>query len=157
MQGPTASSLRQTRDPSEDEAREREWRLRIYEARLGYHSHLLAAVVSFATTAIRGLFLLNGGAVIALLAFYGNALSATAPAPHLRADILASALGLFIGGLIGAFCCAAAAYLGQMTAAEQGVRDRRLARAVRVLALLCAAASLAFFAGGAFRALESLA
>ena len=49
--------------------------LRLFEIQTAYQRELLAAVVGFAAAAIRSLFLLNGGAVIALLAFYGDLLA----------------------------------------------------------------------------------
>jgi hypothetical protein len=128
--------------------------LRLFESQTAYQRELLAAVVGFAAAAIRSLFLLNGGAVIALLAFYGDLLAGGGGAATLRPTELVAALALFVTGLIAAFLCAAAAYLGQLAFAEGGRQG--LARALRGLALLAAAASVTLFALGAFRALGLL-
>ena len=134
---------------------DQEWRLRLFEARLGFERDLLTAVVGFATTAIRSLFLLNGGAVIAILAFYGDVLAGGGSLPAgLRPAGLVAALAFFVAGLVAAFGCAASAYLGQMAFAESG--RRRLAHWLRVLALLAAAGSVGCFALGAYRALGLL-
>jgi len=154
---PSASTQPPSRSVGADPARlaDREWRLRLFEARLGFERDLLTAVVGFATTAIRSLFLLNGGAVIAILAFYGDVLAGGGSLPAgLRPAGLVAALAFFVAGLVAAFGCAAAAYLGQMAFAESG--RRRLAHWLRVLALLAAAGSVGCFALGAYRALGLL-
>jgi hypothetical protein len=131
-----------------------DWRLRLFDIQTAYQRELLVAVVSFATAAIRSLFLLNGGAVIAILAFYGDLLAGGGGAVVPRPAALVAALALFIAGLIAAFLCAAAAYLGQLVFVEAG--RQRLARALRGFALLGAAASVTLFGLGAFRALGLL-
>ena len=130
-----------------------ELRLRLHLAAVEQHRDQLGAGLAFALAALRALFLLNGGAVVALLAFYGDALTG-ALAGQIEHAALRDALAWFVGGLVAAFLVCAASYLAQLAYAE-GVRLRR-ARWLRAGALLAAAGSLASFALGAFAALAVL-
>lgn len=133
-----------------------EWRLRLHEAALEQQRDQLGAVLAFALAALRNLFLLNGGAVVALLAFYGDALAGAAASPLRQAAVVAG-LAWFVGGLIAAFLACGGAFLGQLAFAEgDGASALRRARALRLMALLLAAASLGCFALGAFAALGAL-
>jgi hypothetical protein len=66
------------------------------------------ATIQYGLNASRGVFLINGGAVLALLTFVGNAHVVTFNMPWMLA-----ALGTFILGLILALACTGAAYWSQ--------------------------------------------
>lgn len=95
--------------------------------------------VTFAIEGIRALLLANGGAVLAILTFCGNA---TSDQVDLR--VIASSLGLFAWGLAAALACALFGYVSQalFTDAKEGP-----AKVLRVLAVLSASSSLVLFVG----------
>lgn len=71
----------------------------------------LKAAVDFAKQAISFAFLLNGGALIGMLTFIGNAIDKL---PKENLTELASSSGLFILGLVSATLASIVAYIAQL-------------------------------------------
>src|SRR4051812_48317463 len=87
-----------------------------YRSNLKHRSELqigsFNAAIGYALAAIRGLLLINGGAVVALLSFLANVWSKDA-AIRAVAHALKLPLQLFLMGLAAAVACPCAAYLSQ--------------------------------------------
>ncbi len=118
---------------------------------------MFKAVVTFATLAIKSIIVVNGAAVIALLAFLGNIWDKNGSAAIITAA--GSSLGHFVYGLICGVATAAFSYLAQVVFAEvqRGPSGRVLSGEVlRVVAVTLAIAGLVFFALGARDAHKAL-
>lgn len=136
----------------------------------------ISATSDFATLGLRSLFLVNGGAMIALLTFFGNVGGADAAQAQLR-----NAFWLFGSGVFSALIATFAAYFAQAinaltanyyadmmyfanvgshdtAAAERGEGDQQLRRGqiARWIAILFAVLSGFAFPAGMLAALESL-
>jgi hypothetical protein len=110
--------------------------------------------------------LVNGGAVVAILTFYGNIVKDGADVP-IGAPEIAQALGYFAGGLGAALVASVCAYLAQLFVAtcepdksiskevDDAYRTRRtdLSNRMILAALLAAAVSLILFGVGVWRAM----
>jgi hypothetical protein len=106
-----------------------------------------AGAVAIAISSVQALLLINGGASVALLAFYGDALS-KGPIATLDKDALKVSLILFALGVFAAALCSIFAYLSQLfwtqTRGTPGQRDERM----RIVAVLWALASAGLFLSG---------
>lgn len=134
------------------------------------------AVVDFALLGLRGLTIINGGALIGLVTFLGHA-EATRP---LQAAPLWWAYGLFVVGLFLGFMAILASYLSQTyynwnevaeaeragmqtlgrdtkEAADASTKDWSNGNMARNAAIACALGSMLCFFVGAFCALAALA
>jgi len=112
-------------------------------------------MVSLSTEALKAVLLLNGGAVVALLAYLGQASS--------RAELARRAacpLTWFVVGLVLAALAFGSAYLTQLALFnESGLGDKFKGVKHRVwlnAALVLALSSLACFAGGAYTSIRVL-
>lgn len=129
----------------EAKASEREERSRMFEA-----------VIQFAIGAIKSLFLLNGGAIVALLAFYSDRLAGSGDG-QVDVPALAAAIRLFVVGLVVAFGVWASSYLAQVLFVESsGKWGRRAGAAFRILGIIGALGSAALFVIGSLDALDAL-
>lgn len=121
---------------------------------------LFEATVRFEHAAIKPLYLLNGGAIVAAIAFLGNA-------PEYATGVV-SPLKLWIAGLVLATATTGAGYFSQFYFFKSDGQDAkgntklagRWGKAgvvIRRFAYLFGAASIACFAFGAWRAVDALA
>lgn len=130
----------------------------------------LRGAIELGQQVLKSLELANGGAVIAILTFYGNAVKGGSEAA-IDPVWLTRALGAFATGLVIAILAAAFAYLSQLIAAtgepgEVGTdatkehADRRKAEhwsiALRAIAIGAAFISLAAFGVGTQRSIHAL-
>jgi hypothetical protein len=139
------------------------WDRRAWEHSLDWEVSSFKAVIDFALFSIRSLILVNGGAVVAILAFLGsiwggdNKGGATAVT-----HAIAEPLGYFIGGLVCAMLTAMFSYLAQVSFTESqkmkaGKASSGFGASFRAIAILLAAVSLGLFFYGAWRAVEAFA
>ena len=108
---------------------EYEHKMRIWEkemeGHLHAHLHSFSAVIDFVTLSIKSLLLFNGGAIIALLTFYGNVLSKSDTAKLISAHNLSNAIGFYIIGVGAGLLCSMSAYFTQVLFTE--LEDKRKA------------------------------
>ena len=109
-------------------------------------------LIQISLTGIRTISFLNGGAVIAILAYLGD-ITKDSPAPDVRVPLIFFVLGLILAG-----CTALASYLTQLKlfkethdSTQRGKHEIRLK-----IGLTCAALSLFAFAVGALWAAFTL-
>lgn len=97
-----------------------------YKSELALHtpqaSVLSRAAIDFALSAIRGLLLINGGAIVALLAFLSTVWSSNAPGAQELAINLKMPLGFFVAGAGASTFTAMLAYLAQRAINESWYR-----------------------------------
>ncbi len=120
---------------------------------------LMKAVSDYALAAIRGLLLINGGAVIALLAFLADIWATDNTLARDLAANLGDAMGSFVGGAGLSTLTAMLAYLAQRAINELTAPEGRTfhwaAHALTVAAIVSAFLSFALFAAGSFRAIDA--
>ena len=133
---------------NDDEESKNEGERRQHELRI----ENLKGTIDLAKEGLRALHLANGGAVVALMTFYGN-IAAKGSASTIAVDQLACALNRFAWGLIAGLVTSAIGYLSQLEAATK--RDGGGEILYRYLALVFAAISLGLFAIGTYQAGES--
>jgi hypothetical protein len=133
------------------------------EDRKAWRAHRLEgakAVIQFATIAIRGVILINGAAVVGILAFLGNLWTKDSPMAKATAEAVGPATNYFVIGVALGVLTAMLAYLSQVTIIElpqpKPGRDPYIGTVFRAAAILCAIASLGLFAWGAHRGVEAL-
>lgn len=118
--------------------------------RADWHLESFKAVVQFASTAIKTLLLVNGGAVIAMLALLGNLWTKESNGQVVAqrvAGLLQVPMSLFVAGLVAAAMTAAGAYLSQHFFSHKWDRTGRI---LQWASVAFAAAGIASFAGGAY-------
>ena len=109
------------------------------------------AVVSFATIAIRGLLIINGGAAIALLAFLGHI--ASSPTSAALVPVLSGALMYFGWGAFLAAFAAGGAYLAQVLFTElEGEKSVIWGNVCRVISVAVVATGYVVFILGLYKA-----
>lgn len=109
-----------------------------------------AAQVAFAQDALRGIVLLNGGAVVALLAFFGQVWSRNEAQAALVMSYLRTGLILLIFGALSGIVAQGLAYLAQQFFVEG---NRRAAQHVRRACIVFAVVGMYFFAHGSIAAI----
>jgi hypothetical protein len=137
--------------------------IRKWEHDLEWLQSSFRALIDFSVVAIRSLILINGGAVVAILAFLSNVWKADGQAGGLSiAKAITGPLAYFIGGLVAAIATSMFAYLAQMLFTErrkekEGQMQSPLGSTCRVIAMVLAIASLVAFACGSWRAVQVFA
>ena len=115
------------------------------------------SLISISTEAFKALQLLNGGAVVALLAYLGQMVPT---APHLAAQA-ALPMALFIGGLVAGTLVYATSYLTQLALHNENIGNTQYKGGKHELwlwvSLVLSLVSMGLFAGGAFACLAVLA
>ena len=111
------------------------------------------AQVAFAQDALRGIVLINGGAVIALLTFFGQAWSNSPADARIVILSLRLALMLFVFGVLSGIVAQGLAYLSQQAFVRE---DRRSGQVWRNACILMSVGGIYFFAHGAFAAVSSI-
>lgn len=110
-----------------------------------------AAQVAFARDALRGIVLLNGGAIIALLTFFGQAWSKN----ELQAEVvmarLKTGLLFFVFGALAGIFAQGLAYFAQQHFVEV---NQFLARCLRLVCGAVAFSGMLFFAVGSFESVS---
>ncbi len=152
---------------------EREHALRAHEQNQAATAHYQRAAIESANVAIRSLILINGAAVIALLAFVGS-LESGADAATINAAALVAPISWFAFGVGFAAVTAVLAYLVNMLDSdisrsyqetwenpyfEEQPRTRRLRPwrlGFHILAMVCALASLGSFGMGVWTVTEAI-
>jgi hypothetical protein len=114
------------------------------------------SMISIGTEALKALQLINGGAIVALLAYLGQA-----PERAQLAPLAAKPLCLFLAGLVAATLAFFGTYLTQLTLLNEFFKDRTF-RGPKHMAWLyvtiaVAVASLILFGWGSFAAVAALA
>jgi len=141
----------------EDAQRER----RAWEHRLHIDEAMFRAIMDFAVVSIRSLTLINGGAVVAILAFLGSVWrSSDRGGPPSIAVLLAEPLGWFIAGLALAVASAMTSYLSQVAFLElrtekDGRRQSTAGDVLRGMAIGAACFSLVCFCVGSYQAVQA--
>ena len=118
----------------------------------------LKGAIKLGQQTLKSLEFANGGAVVAILSFYGNVASRSGYVPIDRAEI-SRALVVFASGLAVALVAAVLAYLGQLFVATSepnsptdspDFRSRRLRHSNQLLtaAIICALLSTGLFVTG---------
>jgi len=113
------------------------------------------SLISISTEGMKALQLVNGGAVVALLAYLGQVSNRASIAANVKC-----AMGLFILGLVAATFAFFTSYLTQLALFNESVREQ-VYRGTKHgpwwwLTILVALVSLACFACGAFAAVAAL-
>jgi hypothetical protein len=112
------------------------------------------SMISIGTEALRALLLINGGAVVAILAYLGKA----STAPSIAQDVL-TPIGFFIAGLVVATIAFLTTYLTQYHLFNDFFESERKKSQKHVLwlrvTILISFASVAFFAWGAFESVRA--
>jgi uncharacterized membrane protein YqgA involved in biofilm formation len=113
------------------------------------------SLISISTEGMKALQLVNGGAVVALLAYLGQVSNRAGVAPQVR-----YAVGLFILGLVAATFTFVTSYLTQFAPFNEGVRGQEYKGAKHgpwwAVTIAVALVSLMSFACGAFAAVTAL-
>ncbi len=126
-----------------------------YGARVNFHLELFKSVIESGHAALRSLFLLNGGAAVAVLALVGHLSTSATTAPHVNkfaCPLLWFAVGLALAATASGFT-----YLVQRAfAARKGRRGRRLNG---ITVCLCIGSIVAFAVGSAvaYAAIQAIA
>jgi len=110
-----------------------------------------AAQVAFAQDALRGIVLLNGGAVVALLAFFGQAWSKNEAQAAAVMSYLRTSLILLVLGALSGIVAQGLAYLAQQAFVEG---SRTAGRHLRRGCITFAIAGMYFFAHGSITAIS---
>ncbi len=117
------------------------------------------AAIDFALSAIRGLLLINGGAVVALLAFLSNVWTDDASGARELAINLKLPLGFFLLGVVASVSTAMLSYLGQRAINESWDhitwKQYSTAHIFVGLAFIAAIASLIMFGIGSWWAVDA--
>jgi hypothetical protein len=120
-----------------------------------HQTETFKSLISLSTEALKALQLLNGGAVVALLAYLGQASK--------RADLaraLTCPFALFVAGLLAATLAYGSAYLTQLSLYSEDVQGAGFRGTKHQVWLwttfAIALASLALFAFGAFASIAAL-
>ncbi len=125
---------------------EHEHRMRVWEKSFEGQLVSFQGVISFATLSIKSLLLFNGGAILALLTFYGNVL--THPDSTLiDASMLGQSVKSFVIGVIAGLVCSMSAYITQATylEVEDEQKGKLWANWLRLLAVVLATNRLVRF------------
>lgn len=109
-----------------------------------------SAQIAFAQDALRGIVLLNGGAVIALLAFFGQVWSKDQAQAALVMSLLRTGLVLLVLGALSGILAQGLAYLAQQAYVEN---RRVLGQSLRRLCITFAVAGMYFFGHGSIAAI----
>ncbi len=109
----------------------------------------LKGAISLAQECLRALHIANGGAVIALLTFYGN-IAAQGRAAMISLEPLTTALNFFASGLVCGLLASALGYVSQLEAATKDRSPWEIR--FRWLALASATGSLVLFSAGTIEA-----
>jgi len=104
--------------------------------------------INFATVTIKALLLINGGAVVALLAFLGKIWSPDNPA----SPTIVPAIAWFLGGTICAVMVGCSSYFAQSFFTHY---KNKIGIGFQVFAILIGICSLGCFGTGAFKACDS--
>jgi len=109
----------------------------------------LKGAISLGLQTIRSLELVNGGAVLALLTFYGNV--ATNSSATIKIDVtwLNPALLNFASGVVWAVSCSILAYLAQLYTATKPEWSF-VEQVLRTCAIVCGLVSVGLFALGVY-------
>jgi hypothetical protein len=117
------------------------------------------AAIDFALSAIRGLLLINGGAIVALLAFLSNVWTNDASGARELAINLKLPLSYFMAGVFASVLTAMLSYLGQRAINESWYRitweQNWTAHILVGLGLIAALASLIMFGIGSWWAVDA--
>ncbi len=113
------------------------------------------SLISISTEGMKALQLVNGGAVVALLAYLGQASNRAGVAAHVKC-----AMGLFILGLVAATFAFFTSYLTQLALFNESVREKVYQGTKHGpwwwVTIVVAFISLVCFACGAFAAVAAL-
>lgn len=121
------------------------------------HQSMTAAASAYANGALRGLFLANGGAIVAVMTFLGNRMRSDTPAALFSSDGIRLATNMFVYGLIACLCAYGTSYLSQVLLLERGdAKGDYIGSFIRVLALACAVTSVGMFGIGGMEAVRAL-
>jgi hypothetical protein len=110
-----------------------------------------SAQVAFAQDALRGIVLLNGGAIIALLTFFGQAWSKNPEQANLVMQKLKTGLLLFVFGALSGIIAQGLAYLAQQYFVEE---RRKIAVNFRYSCILFSMLGVIFFAFGSINSIS---
>lgn len=108
------------------------------------------AQIAFAQDALRGIVLLNGGAVVALLAFFGQAWSKSEAQAAMMMSILRTGLILLVLGALCGIAAQGLAYLSQQAFVEE---KRTVGQHLRRVCISLAIGGMYFFAHGSIIAI----
>lgn len=107
-------------------------------------------VIGLGQSALRGLALINAGAVVALLAFLGNVWTKGVTIEPFLAAMWAFALGVGLAALASAF-----SYLTQLLYGSESEEILKWAKGLHVATLVVGLAALGVFCMGSYRSLEA--
>lgn len=121
----------------------------------------LEAVFKFAELAIRGIILINGGAALALLAFFGHAVSATtnnASEMPIKLDVavkLMPSMGWFLTGTSAGVITAMLAYFSQGFFTGYNEKGNQRGTIIQIIAIFVAFVGIAAFCYGGWTAVST--
>jgi hypothetical protein len=107
-------------------------------------------VIGLGQSALRGLALINAGAVVALLAFLGNVWTKGVTIEPFLAAMWAFALGVGLAALASAF-----SYLTQLLYGSESEKTLSVAQGMHVTTLVVGLAALGVFCMGSYRTLDA--
>lgn len=111
-----------------------------------------SAQLAFAIDALRGIVIVNGGSVVALLAFFGQAWSKNEVQATMLMSSLRMGLGMFVAGTVAGISAQGLAFLAQMLFNEGHRVAGYWVRGVCIAVSLC---GVLFFACGSYTSLGS--
>jgi len=128
-----------------------------YRARYLSSIESMNAAIQFATLTIRSLIIVNGGAVVVLMALLGSLWNADGEKAAMLAKALVYPFTYFVIGLCAGLITGALAYLAQIlfTELEEAITRGKWGGLSRILAIITGVASIVFFSLGAFQALKA--
>lgn len=109
--------------------------------------------IAFALDALRGIVFANGGAVVALLTFVGQAWSKNEGLAAIVITCLKPGLLMFVFGTIFGIAAQGMAYLSQLSF---GYQKRRAGGMLRIACVLLSAGGIVLFGWGAIAAIQGI-
>lgn len=123
-------------------------------------AEMLKGMFDFANAAIRSTILVNGAAVIALLAFLGHVIGSGVSESSLIVSAISTPISRFAWGTVVGITIPAFSYLAQVIWVEASITDRprmMVAEIFRVLAIIAALAGIGLFASGVHSSINAFA
>jgi hypothetical protein len=129
-----------------------------YRVRVDFSLEQFKSVIAIGQTALKSMFLINGGAAVAVLAFVGHLATSINTVHAIRPFALP--LGCFVTGLLLVTIAAGVAYLAQRVYVTKGTtkgKGRRIGNWLNGLIIIICLLSVAAFALGSWFAYVALA
>jgi len=124
-----------------------------YRVRVDFSLEMFKSVIAVGQTALKSLFLINGGAAVAVLAFVGHLATAGSSADSIRG--FAAPLGCFVAGLLLVTIASGVTYLSQRAYARHK-QGRKIGDRLNMVIIGVALLSVIAFSVGSYLAYQGL-